>query len=350
MLFLNEHNTATYLLEHGHVASADEVHVTPLSGGVSNVVLLVSFPDGRREDFVVKQARERLRTPDPWYCTVARIWRETAVLRTLENVVPDGRTPRILFDDKENFLFAMSAAPREHHVWKQQLLEGQVDEQIARECGELLAAIHVGTWRDAQIEAEFGDREVFRALRIDPYYRATAHAHPDDAPKFEALIESVETHPRCLVHADFSPKNLLVFDGGMMMVDFETGHFGDPAFDVGFFLSHLILKAFNKAPRYEPYVRLTERFWQAYKEKVAPHVGRPEYDDLVWRSVWNFAGCAWSRLDGTSGIDYLNDNKRRETVRGLCRRWIARPPVDWSTILEDCRPSLASFASGVAEQ
>ena len=36
--------------------------------------------------------------------------------------------------------------------------------------------------------------------------------------------DSLDRHPRSLVHADFSPKNLLVSAEGLMMVDFETGH------------------------------------------------------------------------------------------------------------------------------
>ena len=31
--------------------------------------------------------------------------------------------------------------------------------------------------------------------------------------------ESLEAHPRSLVHGDFSPKNLLVSAGGLMMVE-----------------------------------------------------------------------------------------------------------------------------------
>ena len=44
------------------------------------------------------------------------------------------------------------------------------------------------------------------------------------------------------MHADFSPKNVLITDERIVLVDFETGHLGDPAFDLGFFLSHLLLK------------------------------------------------------------------------------------------------------------
>jgi aminoglycoside phosphotransferase (APT) family kinase protein len=50
------------------------------------------------------------------------------------------------------------------------------------------------------------------------------------------------------VHGDFSPKNLLVWEGRVMLIDCEVGHYGDPAFDLGFFVTHLVLKAIWLGP------------------------------------------------------------------------------------------------------
>jgi len=44
----------------------------------------------------------------------------------------------------------------------------------------------------------------------------------------------MSAHRICLVLADFSPKNILITDQGIHLVDFETAHYGDPAFDLGF--------------------------------------------------------------------------------------------------------------------
>ncbi len=108
---------------------------------------------------------------------------------------------------------------------------------------------------------QIGDRTLFDELRVDPYYRTLA-ARRDPMPRRRStrLIASLAAHPRSLVHADFSPKNLLVSAGGLMLVDFETGHYGDPAFDLGFFLSHLVLKACLQAPGTRRYLELTEQF------------------------------------------------------------------------------------------
>jgi 5-methylthioribose kinase len=177
-------------------------------------------------------------------------------------------------------------------------------------------------------------------LRLEPYYRATAREYPSDAPYFQRLIASVLDHPRSLVHADFSPKNLLVYRGGLMLVDFETGHFGDPAFDLGFFLSHLTLKSFFHAPRHDAFLDLIDAFGTAYETSMRPAIGDGEYQSLVMRGIQNLAGCAWARLDGTSRVDYLTEPARRDAVRSFCRELFSAPPVAWRELIERSRRAL----------
>ena len=119
-------------------------------------------------------------------------------------------TPAILFEDRDDFAFGMTAAPRDHTVWKQQLLAGTFDPAIARQCGQLLGRLHSGTWHQTAIRAQLGDQAIFDELRIDPYYRKIAALHADLAPTINALVNSCDSEQHSLVHADFSPKNLLV--------------------------------------------------------------------------------------------------------------------------------------------
>lgn len=346
MLFLTADNAEEYLRASGRIAPDEAVRIERLAGGVSNEVLYIRRLDDCQGDFVLKQARPQLRVADPWFCSVERIWREVEVLRTCQRVLQEragvlgASTPQILFEDRENYCFAMQAAPREHVVWKELLLSGRADESIATACGQLLAALHAGTWRDASARAALGDRSMFDALRMDPYYRFTADAQPHAAWHFERLVESLGQHLVCLVHADFSPKNLLVFRGGLMMVDFETGHYGDGAFDLGFFLSHLVLKAFHLAPRHEPYLGLIAAFWRAYQCGLAPTVAPNEYRALVARGIQNLAGCAWARLDGKSKIDYLQDPARRACVRSMCRELFESQAQEWNEALAMVRAQI----------
>src|SRR5687767_14080257 len=67
MLLLDADNAADYLRATGRIAQDEQVTVQALSGGVSNQVLYVRREEGGA-DFVLKQARPQLRTPDPWFC------------------------------------------------------------------------------------------------------------------------------------------------------------------------------------------------------------------------------------------------------------------------------------------
>jgi len=324
-----------YLRDSDRLSGEERVRVERLSGGVSNRVFRIFRLNRPDEDFVVKQAQPRLETPDAWYCTVERIWREVAVLRACASLALAEQTPRILFEDRENYLFAMSAAPRDYSTWKACLLAGEADRGIAAECGRLMACIHGGTWNRADARRRFGDREIFETLRLDPYYRATAKARPEASTDFKRLIDSISEHAQCLVHADFSPKNLLRFGRAIMLIDFETGHFGDPAFDVGFLLSHLVLKSFERAEQQAEYLQLSTEFLSAYVKRMKPVAGRDAVEQIVARGIQHFAGCAWARLDGTSKIDYLDDPARRETVRAVCRRVFADRPRRFVDVLHD---------------
>lgn len=337
MQLLDEHAAGEYLRSQGWVGEGERIDVRPLAGGVSNQVLHVSRPETPGGDFVLKQAREQLRTPAPWFCGLDRIWREVDVLRVcrrlLVSPVAKGPsdseeilTPQILHEDRQNYCFAMTAAPRDHRVWKSDLLAGKVDPRVAEACGRLLGRLHAGGWLNEEIAERLADRRVFDELRLSPYYRSVADQYPSDAPALKGLIESVWENPRTLVHADFSPKNLLVYEGGLLLVDFETGHYGDPAFDLGFFLSHLLLKSARSAPSHRPYWDLMERFWRSYSQVMRTRIGDAEWRALAGRSLQNLAGCAWARLDGTSQVDYLPDPDRRQRVRALCRGILHEPP------------------------
>jgi 5-methylthioribose kinase len=397
MFEIDLQNAPQYLRNKGWVAPEDQLRVTRLSGGVSNEVFYVSIVDPSggvpatagwlkeqakawtptvdrlQRSFVLKQARPQLRTHDPWFCSVERIWREVEVLRIcsrlLESPTPPAvgrcgaeavgladdtqsvpatmtaRTPRILFEDRENYAFAMTAAPRDHQVWKQQLLAGQIEEEIAHQCGRLLGTLHARSWGDPEIASTLADRKMFDDLRLDPYYRTVARNehHGDAATHLERLIRSVLDHPRSLVHADFSPKNLLVYEGGLMMVDFETGHYGDPAFDLGFFLSHLALKALCKAPDHERYLALIGQFRRSYRELVEPEIGESEYRALVARGIQNFAGCSWARIDGKSKVDYLHDQLRQESVRQWCQWIFTEQPTEWNEVASLLEAHMSGF-------
>ena len=244
MVEITPETAVDHLRRLGRIPPERSARAEGLGWGVSNVVVRVEV-EGELP-FVVKQSRERLRTKAYWASRIERIWSERDALELLGTVLGEGAVPRVLFSVPEDYLFAMTAAPTESVVWKEQLLEGTVEPDVARRAGVILGRMHTQLRDHPGLSGRLADTTVFDELRVDPFYRTIARAHPEVAPAIDDLIASMAVAPdRTFVHADFSPKNILVHRRGLTVVDFETAHAGDPAFDVGFFLSHITLKAFR---------------------------------------------------------------------------------------------------------
>lgn len=339
---LTSENTATYLRETGRVPADAAVRVHELSGGVSNVVLRVDVES--RAPVVIKQCRERLRVAMDWRARLDRIWAERAALDVLAAILPPGAVPQVLFVDRPNYLFAMSCAPDDSTTWKARLMRGEADPRIAAELGTLLGTIHAAAPGNPALDATLADTSLFDELRIDPYYRTVARAHPEIAPRIDALIASMELpmNERTLVLGDFSPKNILVHSGGLILLDFECAHRGDAAFDLGFFLSHLLLKAIHfRTSRWgndRRYETLTLEFWNAYLARLSR--GGWRADGLIERAIEHAAACLLARVDGKSPVEYL-DAAGRDRSRRLALAALLDPPRTWDAtlqMLENTRP------------
>ncbi len=96
MLELDPNNAVAYLHDRGWLDAKIAARVEVLAWGVSNAVLRVTPETG--EALVIKQSRSQLRTKDPWFSRLDRIWREIDVMRLLKPLLPAGVIPRVLFE------------------------------------------------------------------------------------------------------------------------------------------------------------------------------------------------------------------------------------------------------------
>lgn len=325
MLELTTDNLADYLRGHGWIGPGPP-QVELLGGGVSNMVFRVRTAERL---FVLKQSRPQLRTKDAWYSDLDRVYREQEVMEMLHPFLPD-TVPQVLFSDRENYVFAMSHAPEAAKVWKQELLAGNVDLEIGKQAGIVLGRMHEITAREPELIERFADRNVFIQLRVDPFYRRIQERLPDVAAAVEPLIQQLLTRQQALCHGDFSPKNILTHADGFTLVDYETAHLGDPTMDIGFFLSHLILKAVKLAELRAQFVALIDAFWSGYFQEAdfSPH------DELQARGIQHLAVCLLARIDGTSPVDYLSEAPERAAVRSLGRRILLEKPATWVRVRE----------------
>jgi 5-methylthioribose kinase len=324
---------ALYLRETGQVSDRAELDVRELSGGVSNIVLRVDMEG--KTPFVIKQCRERLRVAMDWRAPLERIWTERATLDLLHTILPEGTVPTVLFEDRPEYLFAMTCAPDDAVTWKTHLMAGQIDPAIAARLGAILGTLHARARASPALRKSLSDTSLFEELRIDPYYRTAARAHPDLAPRIALLIASMDrpAGERTLVLGDFSPKNILVHSGGLILLDFECAHAGDAAFDLGFFLSHLLLKTIRAAANDRQLasrsLALTPRFWTSYLDSRGFDVAARS--ELVGRAIQHVAACALARVDGKSPVEYL-DAAGQAVARSFAREALLNGPTSWDDL------------------
>jgi aminoglycoside phosphotransferase (APT) family kinase protein len=303
----------------GLMKARESARVPPLTGGVSSDISLV---EAGERSFCVKRALPRLKVAAVWEAPVGRNAAEAAYMRAVTRWLPHA-VPRILGEDAKAGWFAMDyLAPENHPLWKAQLLAGIVELDFAAAVGRDLAIIHARSAADPNIPAAFANDDTFEAIRIEPYLRATGHAHPALASRFDALARTTLTTKRALVHGDISPKNILEGPAGPVFLDAECAWFGDPAFDVAFCLNHLLLKGARQGADRTRYNSAFSALARAYLAGV----DWESADGLEARAAALLPALFLARVDGKSPVEYLTRESERAAVRRCAEPLVADPP------------------------
>jgi aminoglycoside phosphotransferase (APT) family kinase protein len=210
--------------------------------------------------------------------------------------------------------------------WKEDLLNGTVDTKVTQAVADILSKLHINTMHNKVLSEAFRDNSNFVQLRIDPYLTTTAERHPNIKPMMDDVIESLLSVQTCVVHGDFSPKNLLLLpDQRIWLLDCECAHYGNPAFDIAFCTNHLLLKSVHlKSVRH-----LTEAqtLWASYWKHA--HVLNQEKT-----ATRTLAALMLARVDGKSPGEYLTIDDRNK-IRKVARQLILDKTDDFSTVQRD---------------
>lgn len=290
-----------YLRETGRIRPDEAPFVRNLSGGVSNRTVLLRRESG--EAWVLKQALGKLRVRVEWLSDPRRIEREALGIERLSEIAPTGAITPLIFLDAPNHVLAMRAVPEPHANWKSLLLAGQLASEHVRQFADLLAAIHrAGFDRRQQFSKEFENQSFFESLRLEPYYAYSAQRMPFAGPFLGRLIAETRAKRYTLVHGDFSPKNVLIHNGQLVLLDHEVIHFGDGAFDLGFGLTHLLSKANHLRNRRGDFADAAKVFWLTYSRAIG---GVPWADGLEERACRHTLACLLARCIGRSPLEYL---------------------------------------------
>jgi len=316
-------------LRTGHLIGDGEASVRPLSGGVASDIWHVSA-GGR--DVVVKMALEKLRVAADWRVPVSRNAAEVVWLKRAGQAVP-GAAPSVLAHWPDLGAFVMEWLP--YPVWKTDLLAGRVDAGFSASAGRALAEIHAATAGDSDVAAGVNDDGLFRAIRLDPYFGPPAGLYPEAAGTLEGLVMRTLVTKQTLVHGDVSPKNILCGPEGPVFLDAECAWYGDPAFDLGFVLNHLLLKTLVVPARSD----LLEAF-AALSEAYLDGCTWDERGAVEKRVASLLPALLLARIDGKSPVEYITDAAVKDAVRAFALPRLLSPPASLSGLAGEWRSEM----------
>ena len=306
-----------FLERAGLVLPGDVVRFEPLAGGVSSDIWLVRAGSS---EFCVKRALDRLRVAADWRADVARNASEVRWLTDVAGLDSD-LVPAVLASDPSVGAFAMEYLPPDRYEpWKAQLARGCVIPETASTVGRQLASIACRFRESGTAAGNFDTGASFHDLRIEPYLLATARAHPDLAPVFEALAERTARTKLTVVHGGVSPKNILLGARGPVFLDAECAWFGDPAFDLAFCLNHLMLKTL--------WVPVAHELLASFDAMAAAYFAGVDWEPaaaLEQRAAHLLPALFLARVDGKSPVEYLTDGRSKDAVRSFARSMLAHP-------------------------
>lgn len=278
-----------------------------LTGGVSSDIWLIR---GEGAEVVLKRPLERLRVAADWHVSTERGDSEAAWLAFAGQALP-GSCPQVLgFDAQEHAIALEYLAPGEYSNWKADLLAGHVDQSVARDVGRSLGRIHAVSARTPGLAEQFDRYQLFESLRVEPYLRRTAQRLAQVSDELLALAEDLRAHRSVLVHGDVSPKNILC-GSAPVFLDAECATWADPAFDLAFCTTHLLLKQVHLPEHAADLRRASLGLASAYLAQV----DWEDSEDLRRRAARLTPALMLARVVGASPVEYLTPRQAEYVVQ-----------------------------------
>ena len=288
---LSEATLPAYLVTAGLVAPGSAPAIEPVGDGNINWVRRFRTAAGSR---VVKQARPELERFPEYRASTERIVFEARYYETVAPLDLEGVCPQVIhFDPDERVLVLADLGDA---VRLDAALARRADVRAAAAAlGRFLGRVHAAT-RSPDLAARFANDEMrrlhgdhvfqlpFRAneFPLSPALRARALELQADA-RLVARIDAAYARylePRgSLVHGDVQAGNVLLAPDGPKLLDAEIAHVGDPAFDVGQLVAHLLLPAVARG-EIEHARGAVQAAWTGYAEGYGS-AGHPAFADAA---------------------------------------------------------------------
>jgi 5-methylthioribose kinase len=337
---LTEASLPDYLRSIGLVGPTEEVAVEKAGDGNINWVrrARASCPTELHagvRSWIVKQARLALERFPEYQVSTERIVFEHRYYEAVARHDLDAVCPRIHAFDAEARVLVLEDLGGAERLDRALARRADVTGPIAK-LARFLGRVHAAT-RESPPAESFGNDEMRRLhgdhifelpLRpnefpLEPAVAERAAALREDAD-FVALADAAYLRylePRgALVHGDVQAGNILLAASGPKLLDAEISHVGDPAFDVGTLVAHVMLPAAaaGAAERASPQVA---SLWREYASAQGPsHLP-------AFRDVARYAGLELMRRTiGAARVEAALETAGALAVLETAEVWVRTPP------------------------
>lgn len=332
-LRLTDSNLPDYLRKLGFCGPDETLAVEKAGDGNINWVRRARVA-GDDRSWVVKQARPALERFPEYQVTTERIVFEARYYARTRPWDREGICPEILhFDESERVLVLEDLGEAER--LDARLAKAGDASAVAAALARFLAAVHEATG-EPELAADF-ENDAMRRLHGDHIFSLPyeAGAFPLDSevarraarvqtPEFRHLAAAAYERylePRgALVHGDVQAGNVLLPPTGPKLLDAEIAHVGDPAFDVGSLVAHLLLPALARGEPGEG-LASARAAWEAYSGGSGP--------TLRFEEVARYAGFELLRRTlGAARLPAVETADAALRVLDAGERWTREPPGD----------------------
>ena len=253
---LTDDQLPAYLARLGLLAQPERARVEPAGDGNINYVRRVRLEG---QSWIVKQARAALEKFPEYQVTRERIVFEQRFNSVVLELLPERASsiPGILNFDPENFVIVMQDLGDDR--LSESLAAGRAPALALRRLGAFLAEVHRVTrpiaselapqFRNEEMRELHGEHIFSLPYEPEAFPLAPAVRKAADAllarPGIRSVILELRTRyygsETALVHADAQAGNVLLDAAQPRLIDAEIAHIGDPAFDLGTALAHVLI-------------------------------------------------------------------------------------------------------------
>lgn len=332
---LRESELSRYLVERGLASAGTQiVAVEPAGDGNINWVRRVRAATG--ESWIVKQARSHLERFPEYAAPTERIVFERRYLEIARPFDSERVLPEVLAFDEENRVLVLPDLGDAERLDRALARGADIRSALTSVAG-LLGRVHAAT-RDSRLTARFANDAMRRLhgehifqlpLRPNDFPLATevrtlADAWRDDRAVVAAADRAYARYlePRgALLHGDVQPGNVLLTEAGPKLLDAEIAHVGDPAFDVGVLIGHVVLAALSgpRRPCADAEADVVA-LWAAYRAGAGE--GAPDFAEAA-----RYAGLEMMRRTiGAARVALVDGPRAAAAVLERSRQWLLSPP------------------------